>query len=122
VAERAAGAWGSSVVVAACVGGELLLASALDGDGAWAAEVPRAILVTAMVGLAVVAIAVGLGATMGLAREVLGVRLIAYVPIFLTVSLAVVMLLEFHARARTTAEVPSARPVSVKLAVPEGGR
>jgi hypothetical protein len=53
-----------------------------------------------MVGLAVIAVGVGLFWSMGLAREPFGPRLVIAVPLVLSVVLAVVLMLEtdFHAR------------------------
>jgi len=101
VGESARG-WLGALVVAACVGAEVLLAGATDGsvDG-W----PRPIAMTVIVGLMAVAMTVAVGGTMGLAREAMGVRLIAIVPMLLSVALVVVVLLEFH--FRMGADVPA---------------
>lgn len=59
----------------------------------------RPAIITAITGLAAVAVLVSLAWSMGLARESLALRLIAGIPLGLSVALIVVLMLEYRFRA-----------------------
>jgi predicted neutral ceramidase superfamily lipid hydrolase len=101
-------AWAPFAIVLASVAAEMVLASARLGPSL------RPALITAMVGLAVVAVAVALFSSMGLAREGLGPRLLMAVPLVLSVALAVVLMLENHFQVPAGALVAAAGGVGIK--------
>jgi hypothetical protein len=87
-------AWLPFVVVVLSVTGEMLLVGRVTD------LVTRPALITAVVGLAAIAVAVGLFSVMGLGREVLGLRFLGTIPILLSITLTVVLILEANYRAR----------------------
>lgn len=78
--------WIPSAIGMACVAGQLALSDA----GGWG----RPALITALAGLAMVAIGVSLLWSLGLRRESIGTRLVIAVPIVLSVLLVVALMLE----------------------------
>jgi hypothetical protein len=86
--------WLPSLVAAACMAVALALsAGAIAG-------VTRPVLITGIVGLAGVAIGASLFWSMGLVRESIALRLIAAVPVLLSILLVVVLILDADFRAR----------------------
>jgi hypothetical protein len=80
-----------SVIAMACVGAELALCE-------WGGAVRRPLLITALAGLAIVAVALILMWSMGLRRESIAARLVIAVPIVLSVALVVALMLDSDVR------------------------
>jgi hypothetical protein len=85
--------WWPFLVVVLSVAAEMVVAGAPTEAAA------RPAVITAITGLAGLAILVSFAWSMGLARESLTLRLIAAVPVALSVALIVVLMLESHHRA-----------------------
>lgn len=85
--------WLPFLIVVLGVAAEMIVAGIRVGPGA------RPALITAIVGLAALAVLVSLVWSMGLARESLALRLIAAVPLVLSVAMIVVLMLEGKYRA-----------------------
>jgi hypothetical protein len=95
-------AWLPFAIVFACVAAEIVLTGARIDPSL------RPALITAIVGLAAVAVGVALFWSMGLVHEGLGLRLLIAVPLVLSVVLVVVLILETHFHARAGALVAAA--------------
>lgn len=88
--------WWPFLVVVLSVAAEMVVA------GMRLAPAARPALITAVTGLAGLAVLVSLAWSMGLARESLALRLIAAVPLVLSAALIVVLMLESKHRATFT--------------------
>ena len=89
------GAWWPPVAVGACLAAELALASASFEPE----PVLRPYVITAIIGLAMLAIGISAWWSLPLRREAGGPRFIAAVPILLAVGATVVLSLEAHGHA-----------------------
>lgn len=85
--------WWPFLVVVLSVAAEMVVA------GMPVAAAARPAVITAITGLAGLAVLVSLAWSMGLARESLALRLIAGIPLGLSVALIVVLMLEYRFRA-----------------------
>ena len=92
--------WLAAAVVAACVACEVMIALAPIEFLAAPTPSSRASIITAIVGFALIAVGVSVVWSMGLGREAFGLRIVAAVPIVLSVALVVVLILEANFRAR----------------------
>ncbi|MES1205638.1 MAG: hypothetical protein ABUS79_06840 [Pseudomonadota bacterium] len=89
-------AWWPFITVFLAVAAEMVVAGLNLGAGA------RPAVITALFAFTTIAVVTSLSASMGLAREGLGLRLVAAVPLVLSLGVGVVLMLEagFHRGAR----------------------